>query len=73
MTAKTPTQKSTELRQRRADRGLVRVDLYLHPDDAAKIRKTALALNVARLTKEMKEDENDDSGAIPSCDPDRPS
>ena len=60
------------MRQRQKDAGLVDVRLKLHPDDAAKIRKAALALNVARLTKEMKEDENDDPNTIPRCNPDRP-
>lgn len=51
MTAKTATERGQALRQRRAELGLTRVDLYAHPQDHAAIKALAEKLNKARLTK----------------------
>jgi hypothetical protein len=41
MTPKTPTQRVAELRPRRAEQGLTRLDVYAHPDDHAAIKALA--------------------------------
>lgn len=47
-TPKTPTQRVQALRQRRADLGLVRLDLYAHPDDHPAIKALAEKLQAKR-------------------------
>jgi hypothetical protein len=51
MKPKTPTQRVAELRQRRAEQGLTRLDVYAHPDDHAAIKILAEKLTKRRLTK----------------------
>ena len=51
MTPKT-TQRVAALRQRRASQGLVRLELYVHPDDRAAIK--ALAQQLHRTRTESK-------------------
>ena len=51
MNPKTPTQRVAELRQRRAEQGLTRLDVYAHPDDHAAIKILADKLTKRRLTK----------------------
>lgn len=51
MTTKTPTQRVQALRQRRADLGLTRLDLYAHPDDHRIIKAYAQALTDKREPK----------------------
>jgi hypothetical protein len=51
MTAKiTATARVAALRQRRAEQGLVRLDLYVHPDDHAAVKAVAQALTQRRLS-----------------------
>jgi hypothetical protein len=47
--AKTTAERVSALRQRRADLGLVRLDVYVHADDVAKIRALIDRLMFARL------------------------
>ena len=44
----TATQRVAALRQRRAEQGLVRLELYLHPDDHAAVKAVAQALTQQR-------------------------
>jgi hypothetical protein len=53
MTAKTAAERVSALRQRRADLGLVRMDVYAHRDDHPAIKALAEKLNQKR-TKEKK-------------------
>ena len=50
----TPTQRVQALRQRRADLGLTRLDLYAHPDDHGYIKTYAQALTDKRAKKTTK-------------------
>jgi hypothetical protein len=50
LTPKTPTQRVAELRQRRAEQGLTRIEVYVHPHDHKHIKALADRLNKARLT-----------------------
>ena len=45
------TQRVAALRQRRAEQGLVRLELYVHPDDHAAIKAVAQALTQQRSCK----------------------
>ena len=45
----TATQRVAALRQRRAEQGLVRLELYVHPDDHAAVKAVAQALTQRRL------------------------
>ena len=47
--AKSPTERVALLRQRRLAAGLVRVDLYAHPEDASALRDLASRLAAARM------------------------
>lgn len=47
----TPTQRVAALRQRRAEQGLVRLELYLHPDDHAAVKAVSQALTQQRSSK----------------------
>lgn len=44
----TATARVAALRQRRAEQGLVRLDLYVHPDDHAAVKAVAQALTQRR-------------------------
>lgn len=46
----TATERVAALRQRRAEQGLVRLDLYVHPDDHAAVKAVAQALTQRRLS-----------------------
>lgn len=48
MTHKTATARVAALRQRRAEQGLVRLDLYVHPDDHTAVKAVAQALTQRR-------------------------
>ena len=45
------TQRVAALRQRRAEQGLVRLELYVHPDDRAAVKSVAQALTQQRSCK----------------------
>jgi hypothetical protein len=45
------TQRVAALRQRRAEQGLVRLELYVHPDDHAAVKAVAQALTQQRSCK----------------------
>ena len=45
------TQRVAALRQRRAEQGLVRLELYVHPDDHAAVKAMAKALSDQRQCK----------------------
>ena len=47
----TATQRVAALRQRRAEQGLVRLELYVHPDDRAAVKSVAQALTQQRSCK----------------------
>ena len=57
MTAKTATERGQKLRAERAALGLVRLDLYAHPDDHADIKAAAakLARRRARANAALNE------------------
>ena len=45
------TQRVAALRQRRAEQGLVRLELYVHPDDRAAVKSVVQALTQQRSCK----------------------
>jgi hypothetical protein len=47
-TPKTPTQRVEELRQRRKEQGLQRLELYVHPEDARTLKEKAAQLTTRR-------------------------
>jgi hypothetical protein len=47
----TTAQRVAAMRQRRAAEGLVRLELYVHPDDAAAIKALAARLQQQRQSK----------------------
>lgn len=49
MAAKTPAERKAAERQRRSDAGLVRLELYAHPDNHAAIKALAERLQRKRL------------------------
>lgn len=51
MTAKTPAERKADERQRRADAGLVRLEVYAHPDDHAAIKELAAKLQRKRARR----------------------
>jgi hypothetical protein len=46
------TQRVAALRQRRAEQGLVRLELYVHPDDHAAVKAVAQALTQRRSSNQ---------------------
>lgn len=48
MTAKTPAERKAAQRQRNAEAGLVRLELYAHPEDHASIKEHAAKLQRKR-------------------------
>lgn len=48
MPPKTVTERVAALRKRRQEQGLVRLDVYAHPEDHALIKKLVKALAAAR-------------------------
>lgn len=48
VTAKTPAERKAAERQRRSDAGLVRLELYAHPEDHASIKEHAAKLQRKR-------------------------
>ena len=56
MTPKTTTERVADLRRRRSDAGLVRVELYAHADDVAAIREAARKAKAERALQKMAED-----------------
>lgn len=50
----TNTERVRALRQRRADLGLKRMDVYAHPDDQATIKELAAKLQNARQKRRKK-------------------
>ena len=59
------TKRVAALRQRRAAQGLVRLELYVHPDDQAAVKTLAKLLAQNRLADHRLEDHRgaDDEGA----------
>lgn len=51
----TATQRVAALRQRRAEQGLVRLELYVHPDDHAAVKAVAQALAKQRSALQATE------------------
>lgn len=51
MTAQTPAERKASERQRRADAGLTRLEVYAHPDDHAAIKAYAAKLAKKRERK----------------------
>ena len=51
LTAKTPAERKAEERQRRAESGLVRLELYAHPGDIDAIKELAAKLQRKREKK----------------------
>jgi hypothetical protein len=54
MNAKTTAERVQALRQRRVDQGLVRLELYAHPDDHAAIKALAERLQRKRLKQQSQ-------------------
>lgn len=49
MTARSPSERKAAERKRRSDAGLVRLELYAHPDDLAAIKALAERLQRKRV------------------------
>lgn len=53
MTSTTVAARVAALRQRRAELGLVRLELYVHPDDAPTLRQWARLLERSRKAEQI--------------------
>lgn len=54
MNAKTPSQRKAAERQRRAEAGLVRLEVYAHPDDHEAIKALAAKLQRKREREQKR-------------------
>lgn len=54
LSAKTPAQRKADERQRRADAGLVRLEVYAHPDDHEAIKALAAKLQRKREREQKR-------------------
>lgn len=57
----TATARVAALRQRRAQQGLVRLELYVHPDDRNQIKALAAALTARRCNSTFSQSINSDT------------
>jgi hypothetical protein len=55
MTAKTTAERVAALRERREAQGLVRLELFAHPDDHVALKLYALSLQAERAKVKLKE------------------